>query len=101
MKPQKVKEPYNPRLDRNALHRYLYERSNRYHRIKIHQQALADALDVTRGTVTRIIAEFRAEGRLRKVESLPDNIGIYEIADPGGFGPAAVEAPKKKVLKWS
>lgn len=104
MKKKPTKEPYNPRVDRDALHRFLWERANRYHRIKIHQQRLAEALDLTRGTVTRIIGEMSREGRLKKVEALPDNIGVYLIADPDTWKPKGEKvepARKSRELKWS
>jgi Fe2+ or Zn2+ uptake regulation protein len=92
--------PYNPRLDREALHRYLWDRSSHSHRIKIHQGRLAEALNVTRGTVVRVLKEMGEAGRIRKVESLPDNIGIYKIADPDDFA-APDQTPKPRRIQWS
>lgn len=77
--------PSNPPVDREALHRYLWERANRHHRIRIRQTDLGDALNVTRETVNRVLKEMERGGRVKKVSALPGNVGVYRIFDPDDF----------------
>jgi predicted transcriptional regulator len=88
------------RIDRDALHRFLYDRSNSRSHIKINQTELATQLDVTRGTMYRVLKEMLEGGRLRKVETLERNVGVYQIVNPDTWqaqqaGTAPVEGPKR------
>lgn len=89
------------RVDRDALHQFLYDRSNSKSQIRINQTELATQLDVTRGTMYRVVKEMLDTGRLRKVEALEKNVGVYQIVNPGlwqaqqtGTSPPD-EAPKR------
>lgn len=86
------------RVDRDALHQFLYERSNSRSQIRINQTELATQLDVTRGTMYRVLKEMLEAGRLRKVEALERNVGVYQIVDPAVWTsphPAAPAEPKR------
>lgn len=91
------------RVDRDALHRYLYERSNSRSQIKVHQTMLAEQLDVTRGTIYRVLKEMVEAGRMRKIESLERNVKVYQITNPDDWAKAqagyeVVQQPKK--IMW-
>jgi hypothetical protein len=73
-----------PKVDRHALHEYLYKRANSRHIIRVHQAQLADDLGVNHFTVSRIFREFIAEGRAKKVGMSPDGVD-YSLADPANF----------------
>lgn len=91
------------RIDRDALHRFLYDRSNSRSQIKIHQTTLAEQLDVTRGTMYRVLKEMIEAGRLRKVESLERNIGVYQITNPDEWQAAQKGydvTPLPKKIMW-
>lgn len=91
------------RVDRDALHRFLYERSNSRSQIKINQTDLAVQLDITRGTMYRVLKEMVEAGRLRKVEALERNVGVYQIVDPALWQPANVQPsapPAPKRVMW-
>lgn len=91
----------NPALDRDALHRYLWERANPAGKIVIHQGELAEKLDVTRGTVVRVCREMVEAGRMKKVDSLERNVKMYQITNPKTWaeGNAAQKAPRR--IAWS
>lgn len=87
-------------VDRDALHRYLWERTNSRARIHIHQTKLAEALNVTRGTMYRVMKEMVDAGRMHKVEALPRNVGVFVIANPDTWtNPKAQPEPQRR-LQW-
>lgn len=96
--PKKPFNPYPP-LDRDALHVYLWERSSPVtHRITIHQGDLAEGLNVTRGTIVRVINEMADQGRLKKVEAKKDNVRVYQITDPAVWSGDKPVEPRK--IRW-
>lgn len=90
------------RVDRDALHQFLYDRSNSKSHIRINQTELATQLDVTRGTMYRVLKEMLDSGRLRKVEALERNIGVYQIVNPEVWAPAGAAPPPQapKRVMW-
>lgn len=96
----KAKPKYNPNppLDRDALHRYMWDRCNAHHRIPVHQGELADALGVTRGTIVRVLNELVEQGRMRKVDSKLKNVRVFHVVDPEVWSGA--KAPEPKRIMW-
>lgn len=90
----------NPPLDRDALHRYLWDRSDRKHHIVVHQQVLAGLLDVSRGTIVRIFKEMVDAGRIRKLESQEGNIGLYTVTDPDDWGTDRPRTGSARRVMW-
>lgn len=88
------------RVDRDALHLYLYERSNSRSHIPIHQTELAEKLDITRGTMYRVIKEMVDAGRMRKVESLERNVKVYQIVDPAVWKAGEPHLKVTKRVVW-
>lgn len=98
-RPKKKYNP-NPPLDRDALHRYLWERAHpNSHRIPVHQGQLADALGVTRGTIVRVLNELVEQGRMRKVDSKDKNVRVLQIIDPDVWNGS--KAPEPRKILWS
>lgn len=89
----------NPPLDRDALHKYLWERADSRGRIAVHQGELADKLGVTRGTITRVFKEMAEAGRLKRAEALERNVGVYVVTDPATWNSDQPQ-PKLRSLKW-
>jgi predicted transcriptional regulator len=85
-------------LDRDALHRYLWDRSNPNGRIPVHQGELAEALGVTRGTVVRTLNEMVEEGRCRKVSSKLRNIRVFHVIEPEVWN--GTKAPEPRRVRW-
>lgn len=90
------------RVDRDALHWFLFNRTNSKANIKINQTELAQQLDITRGTMYRVLKEMIDGGRLRKVEALERNVGVYQIVHPdvwasqqANAAPPVKQAPKR------
>lgn len=72
-------------IDRVQLHCTLYERADRFGKLEIYQKALAEQLQVTQATMSLIIKELVQEGRIKKVASRPQNVGVYVIRPPAAF----------------
>lgn len=67
----------NPPLDRDLLHRVWFRRAGRSGKLKIVQTEWADLLDVTNNTISRIMKEMTADGRIRKI-----GYCLYAITEP-------------------
>ena len=97
-KPRQHYNP-NPPLDRDALHSYLWNKAHPVsHRVPVHQGELADALQVTRGTVVRVLKEMIEQGRLRKVDSKERNVQVYEVTDPDVW--SGKKKPEPRRIQW-
>ena len=71
------------KLDRDALHAYLWKQANSRGLLRLNQGKLAEELQVQRSFVVRLMKEFLLEGRAKKVQT-GRNI-LYEIKDPEGW----------------
>lgn len=72
-------------IDRDGIHRYLWSISNSRNRVQIHQGTLAERYEITQATMSRVMKELAKEGRLKKVASKANNVGVFVITDPGEF----------------
>lgn len=89
--------PQQTKLDRAALHQYLWRKANDRGRLEIKINDLAEALQVERGHMGRIIREMVDDGRLRLVNRGVSNVGTYSVVSPVGFDAAK---PKQRRIKW-
>lgn len=64
-------------LDREALHAFLFRKSDRLHRIVLNQRALADDLGIHEVSMSHIVKELVLAGRLR-----PIGHRTFVVADP-------------------
>lgn len=81
-------------IDRQAVHVKIWEARSKNGSVKIYQKKFAEACGISQYHMSRIIREFEAEGRLKKIGARYRNIGIYAVEDPAKFnGTAGLEAP--------
>ena len=98
MSPKQHYNP-NPPLDRDALHAYLWSKSHQVtHRVPVHQGELAEALQVTRGTIVRVLKEMKEQGRIQAIDSKEKNIRIYRVIDPAVW--SGDKKPEPKKIQW-
>jgi hypothetical protein len=92
----------NQKLDRDALHRYLHDRCDAHGKVKVVQKLLAEQLDVTHYTISRILKEFVQEGRVKKLGKDAHNVSTYIVSDPETWSHyAGVEMkPKPRKIVW-
>lgn len=74
-------------VDRELLHRYLWDHSDRQGMIRVHQGGLADKLEVNKFTMSRIFAELIEAGRLKRLAVHQGNFRTYAVTDPDTFVP--------------
>lgn len=72
-------------VDRIALHRDLWEKSDRLHRIEIYQKELASKMEVTQATMSLVVKDLTEEGRIKKISARQRNVGVYLVRDPASF----------------
>lgn len=70
------------KIDRDALHRVLYRRSDRHHRLRLSCRVLSDELGVSYANFTRVIIEMAAQGRLRRIAGGRMEMKTYVVEDP-------------------
>lgn len=73
------------KVDRDALHRVIWRRTDRRRTLRIHQAMFAEELGVSPYHLSRLLAELEGEGRMRKLSAEKGNVGRYVIADPADF----------------
>lgn len=69
-------------LDVDALHAALFRRADRLGRLRISQRQFAEELGVAHETICRIMAKMAKAGRIRRIKSEKNNIGVYAVVDP-------------------
>jgi hypothetical protein len=72
----------NTKFDRDALHAYLYRKSDRLHRIVLNQKKMAEQLEVSYYNFTVIIRGMAEEGRLRQIGGSKFGSKTYLVEDP-------------------
>ena len=77
-------------IDRDLLHRYLWNRADRLGRIHLVQTKLAEDLGVTKYTVSRIMREFTEQGRVRSIGRGHKSSHTYLVTDPEEWSATAV-----------
>lgn len=76
-------------IDVEALHGFLHRRADRLGRLRVSQRDFAAELGVAHETVCRIMAKMAKEGRIRRIKSEKNNIGVYAVVDPAEWREAA------------
>lgn len=85
------------KVDRDALHAYLWKRTDQRGRITVKIADLADDLGIRRDHMGRILREMGDAGRLKKTSALVRNVGIFTVVDPDEWNP---EKPLERKLAW-
>lgn len=93
-------------IDRDALHVYLWERSDENHLVRIHQGKLAEALGCSANTISSVLAAFCESGKALRVRFDVKGVGIYQIADPKAWRKSKEETwahgkTKRRQIQWS
>jgi len=70
------------KLDRDLLHKYLWDNSDRLGRIKINVTDLSADLGISRFGLQTVFREFLAGGRMKEFSRAAHGIKIYTITDP-------------------
>lgn len=73
-------------LDRAMVHAEIWKARDKHGKVKIYQKQFAEYLKISQFHMSRVIGEFEAEGRIKKVGARYRNIGIYVVTDPANFG---------------
>lgn len=69
-------------LDLDALHALLFGRADHFGRLRLSQRKFAEEVGIAHETVCRAVSKMAKEGRLKRLKSEKNNIGIYHIIDP-------------------
>lgn len=89
----------NDKIDRDALHKYLFDRCDVHGKVRVVQKLLANELDVTHYTIGRIFKEFVQEGRMRKIGKEQHNVSTYVVYDPAAWR-AGQPGPPRRQIVW-
>lgn len=65
------------------MHRYLYRKADRLHRITIVQKEMAKDLGITHFAMCRILAKMVQDDRIKKLSADTKNVWTYVVDDPG------------------
>lgn len=82
-------------LDEDALHRYLFDETDRFQHVKVHQLELSENLLITNNSMTKILRRMESEGRIRLVSKGRYGQNTYFIKNPDGE-----DAPRKRRIVW-
>lgn len=91
----------NVKIDRRALHRYWWERTDNRGCIEINQMKLAEELGVERATIRNIVREMKETGKIELFEAQKQGRRIWRIYDPDN--PGTTKTPPKsdvRQLQW-
>lgn len=72
-------------IDRTAIHEHIWNQRNRRNCVQIYQKQMAEELGISNYHLNRIIKNFEAAGRLKKIGARRLNIGVYVVRDPQLF----------------
>lgn len=72
-------------INRVALHTYLWGITDRSGKVTIYQKALAEKMSISQATMSICVRELVAEGRIKKIASRANNVGVYQVMDPSSY----------------
>jgi DNA-binding MarR family transcriptional regulator len=72
------------KLDRERLFDHLWElaQGHRQHLVEVYQTGLAKDLKVTNSTLSGAMRDLTGTGRIKKIKSLKNNVGVYLVRGP-------------------
>jgi DNA-binding MarR family transcriptional regulator len=73
------------KVDRAALHRVLWRRTDRRRTLKIHQGMFGEELGISPWHLSRLLKELEDAGRVRKLTTDRHYVGTYVVYDPADF----------------
>lgn len=77
--------PKGTAIDVDAFHSFLFRKADRLGRVKISQRQLADELEISKFTMSRLINKMVDAKRLRRIKSMQErhyNAGLFVVEDP-------------------
>lgn len=80
-------------IDRDALHRVLWRRTDRFGRIQFVHQEMAESLRISTYHFSRIMKEGELLGRWTTVNVGKNSRKTYEVVDPAEWTRLYAEAP--------
>lgn len=78
-------------IDIDGMHRYLFRKSASNGSMRIHQRDFAKELGVAFETVCRMLKRMTDQGRIKRIGSRSNNVGVYSITDPQVWKPQEVD----------
>lgn len=69
-------------IDVDAVHAYLFSKTDRLGRVKIRQKELGEHLGHAKFTISRLVARLEDEGRIRKISSGKKAVGMFIVEEP-------------------
>lgn len=69
-------------IDIDGLHGFLFRRADRLGRLRLSQRDFAAELGIAHETVCRIMSKMAKQGRIKRIKSEKNNIGVYAVVDP-------------------
>lgn len=92
-------------LDRDALHRFLYEKAGRNGKLTVHLDEISEEFGMSRFHLSRVIQEFVKSGQMKLLDAGHRNVKSYVVRPPAEEGSAAcserVSPPPTKTSKTS
>lgn len=69
-------------LDLDALHKVLWTKADHFGRMRLSQRDFAKEAGIAHETVCRAFSRMADQGRLTRLKSEKNNIGVYHVIDP-------------------
>lgn len=69
-------------IDRDKMHQFLWERSDRYGVYVLNQKKLAEIMNIAPETMNRVLKKMIDEKRLSKMGAKRHNVSSYLIKNP-------------------
>lgn len=89
----------NTKIDRDKLHRALFERADRNGQLEVKLVDLAELLDLRADHLGRIIKEMCTDGRMKKIATARHRVSTYQIVNPDEWSGAGGKTAKREI-KW-
>lgn len=74
-----------PAIDLDALHRYLYRRTDPFDRLHLNLRELAVELDLSYSNLSVVIKKMAQQGRLRRIGGGKYSQKTYHVTDPAAW----------------
>jgi len=77
--------PRGKSIDLDAIHSRLYEETDSQGLIRVAQNKLAAEMELVPETICRALKKMEIQGRLKRISSRKNNIGVYLIVSPNDW----------------
>lgn len=90
----------NAKIDRDKLHRALFEKANRAGHVEVKLLDLAELLGIRADHLGRIMKEMAADGRIEKISTARHRVSTWKIVDPDEWTGTKGGHAAKREIKW-